>query len=495
MRTLRARLSVPPQLRGTFVYLSAVTAAQAASFVLLPIVTRFLSTGQYGEYAVGLAVANLVGMFGSSWVRNVGFRFYFDARQAGRSRGFTLGLALLQSVVVAVVFGLVMLVSALTTPLASTSTLLAAGLMVLVTDVGTLTVTLVRAEQRSGRFALAEFGSAGTRILGTTVGLLLGLRSPAFLFLAAAVASLVQAGVGLAALAPRLSGALRLDLGALWEVAKRGPSALPFSVGEWLNLLADRLIVRALTSAAVVGVYSAGQTLGFRVIAGIVQAVFMMAWPDVLNAWSEGGVARARRAVTRYIETYLMLTVGPTVAMVLYAGTLTHVLGSSFREGAVPVVAMIAIASWAQGFGVCFNRHFEMRKRYWALSTISLAGAALNIGLTFRLVPRFLGPGSAAATMLAQLAVMLTFILLRDRDLVAFPAGRALTVGLAAALAAAVAWPLLGQTLPGLVTFAALYLVGIGLAWLKRSRPAAAPRIEGGRPAATAGGEEGGRKG
>ena len=495
MRPIRARLRVPPQFRGTFTYLAAVTAAQAASFVLLPIVTRFLSTSQYGEYAVGLAIANLVGMFGSSWVRNVGFRFYFDARESGRSRAFTLSVALLQSVVVAVVFGIVMLVTAVTPPLASTGTLLAAGVMVLVTDVGTLPVTLVRAEQRSGRFALAEFGSAATRILGTTVGLALGLRSPAFLFLAAAGASLVQAGVGLVALSPRLSGPARLDLSALWEVARRGPSALPFSVGEWLNLLADRLIVRALTSAAVVGVYSAGQTLGFRVIAGLTQAVFMMAWPDVLNAWSQGGMARARQAVRRYLQTYLMLTVGPAVAMVLYAGTLTRLLGSSFQQGAVPIVAMIAIASWAQGFGVCFNRHFEMRKRYWALSAVSLSGAALNIALTFLLVPRFLGPGSAAATMLAQLVVMLVFILLRDRELVAFPTGDALNVAAAAAVAGAVAWPLLGQSLAGLATFAVLYLTAALLMWLRRSRPAAAPRMEAGRPAATTGGEERGGEG
>ncbi len=465
------RFRVPTQYRSTLVYLATVVASQAASLLVLPLVTRFLEPSRYGEYAVALAVANLIAMFGTSWVRNVGFRFYFDAKAAGRTRAFFWSLAAFQAVAILALLGLVTAGFTAMTPVIPLPTLWAAGVMIVTVDFATLTVALLRAEQRTGRFAAAEMTSAAVRVFGTVGGLLIGFRSPEFLFLAAAGAGGVESVVGLLALRPRLQGAFAFDARTLRQIAVRGPSALPFSLGEWLNLLSDRLILNFLSTSAVVGVYSAGQTLGNRIVAGLTQAVFMMAWPDVLDAWNEGGVERARRSVRRYIQIYLMLTVGPTVALALYARPLAALLGASY-EGAVPVVAMIAIATWFSGLASCLNRHYELNKRYAVLSGVTLGGAALNVALTFLLVPRFLGPGSAAATLISQLVVTAVFLVTRDRELVSFPTRDAAMVFAGVVAAGALAWPLFGPSALGLLSFALAYTAFVGTPWLLRMRAA-----------------------
>lgn len=465
---MRGRFRLPDRFRNTFVYLATVFFSQLASFILLPILTRFLAPSQYGEYAVALAIGGLIGMFASSWMRNVGLRFYFDAKLDGSTRAFFWNVQGLQTLVVAVVFAVAVGVVALSpTGLITVPTMLALAVMTLVSDLGTWAVTLLRGEQLSGRFAVAEFSSAVVRVAGTTLGLLLGLRSPAFLFLAAAGAAGVQALVAVTALERRLEGPLHLHLAPIRDIVIRAPSALPFSVGEWLNRLSDRLILSVLSTASVVGVYSAGQSMGNRLVAGLVSAVFMMAWPDVLNAWKDGGVARARVAVHRYMQIYLTLTVGPVVALVLYAPTLVRLLGESYH-GAVQVVAVIGLATWVRGLGSTFNRHLELAKNYRTLSAVTLSGAALNVALTFALVPSLLGLGAALATLISQTLVALVFVAIRDRELVRFPFADAGWVTLAVAGPAAVAWPLFGSSVLGIAVFAVGYLVVMGTVWIRR---------------------------
>ena len=463
-----------PHLRRTLTYLATIVGTQLAGFLLLPVVTRYLGPAPYGEYAVALAIASLAGMFASSWIRNVAFRFYYDAQAAGTTRSFYASLVVLQALVLAVVAGaFVALAAWLPGAPVAVPTALAAAAMLFSNDLLALTVAFLRAEQQSGRFAVSELTAAAVRLAGTTLGLMAGFQTPAFLFLAAALASAIGGVVAVRALLPRLTGPARLDPGAMRSVAWRAPGALPFSVGEWLNTLADRLILDHFAVRAVVGVYAAGQGLGNQLVSGLVAAVFMMAWPDVLASWNEGGVTKARAAVRRYVQLFLWFTVGPVVALVLFADELVLLLGGDFR-GASAVIPLIAMAAWVRGLGNCFNRHLELAKRFWVMSAVTLGGAAANVTLNLLLVPEFQAVGAAAATLASQTLVMLAFFVIRDRALVAFPVLDAVVVLALTVVAWALAGFVAGGGLAGLATFAVAYAIGtLGYGWVTlRRRPA-----------------------
>lgn len=462
---------IPPRLRSTLLYLTTIVLSQAASFLLLPIISRFLTPSQYGEYVLALTVMSLIGMVGSSWIRNVGFRFFFDAQQAGTTRAFYATMVGLQLAALTVAFSvgtaIVPLVSDELVPL---PILFAAGAMVLASDFQALTVSFLRAERQSGSFAVAEITSAATRLAGTSVGLVLGLTTPAFLFLAAAGGALVGGALAVSALARRLSGPVRLDRTRLGEVVRRAPAALPYSVGQWVGRLADRLVLNAYASTAVVGIYSAGYNLADRILGGLSEAVFMMAWPDVLAAFNEGGVERARAAIERYFRLYLWLTVGPLVALVLFGASVVSILLAPSYQEAVQVLGIVAAAAWIRGIRRGLNRHFELQKRFLPLSAMTVAGSTLNLAMNLLLVPRYLALGAALATLIEQVVMTFVYLLIRDRRLVAFPFGDlALVAGFTAALAAGT-WAWLGTGVAGFLTFACSYAVVTAVVWTLRVR-------------------------
>lgn len=463
--------SVPPQLRNTILYLGTVILAQLAGFLLLPVITRFLAPSAYGEYVLALAVMSLIGMIGSSWVRNVGFRFYFDAKNAGATRAFFWSMAGLQVVLllVASIIG-ILLLPRLSASLVPIPTLLAAATMVLASDFQALTVSFIRAEKLSGRYAVAELSAASTRLLGTSAGLAAGLTHPAFLFLAAAFASTIGGFVAMQSLTPKLTGAATTDRRMLASVLRLAPSALPYSVGQWLGRLSDRLVLNAYASTAVVGIYGAGFSLSDRIIGGFVEAVFMMAWPDVLSSWNDGGVERARIALRRYFQIFLWLTVGPTVALVAFGAAVVSIFLGSEYQAAVQVLGLIGTAAWLRGLRRGLNRHFELQKRYLPLSLMTIAGSVLNLILNLVLVPRYLALGAGIAALATQVVMTAVYAIIRDRRLVWFPWADVVTVSAATAAVAAAAYAALGTSVNGFVAFAVGYAVVTAAVWTVRVR-------------------------
>lgn len=456
------------QLGNTVIYIGTIATTQVVSFALLPIITRFLGPSAFGEYALALAISGLVGMVSTSWVRNVAFRYYYEEREAGRTRPLYLSLLAMQLALAVIGFSLAAFVLPFfeqeVVPL---RTLLAAAAMIVFSDAQALTLSFVRAEERASQYAAAEITAAITRIGGTTIGLILGFRDPAFLFVAAAVAALTGSLIAYFGLSGSLRGPSRLSLSAVRKISQHILGALPFSLGEWLGRLSDRLVLNAFATTAVVGVYSAGFSLGDSIIGGLVLAVFMMANPDILSSFTKGGYALARYAIKRYFQIYLWLTVGPLVVMLVFGEFVVSILGSSYSEAA-QVLGFVAAAAWLRGMSNGFNRHFELNKRFYALSAVTVIGALTNLGLNLFLVPKYLAVGAGMAAFGAQTLVLIIYIIRRERELVIFPAVDAVLVipGSVALGLLLNVW--LGATFASVALFTALYVAALALVWMRR---------------------------
>jgi len=460
-----------PKLKTTVQYLLTVVFGQGLSFLLLPVVTRFLDPVEYGEYALALSVSGLVGMFASGWVRNVGLRLYYDAGERGTTRGFYLGTALAQAVMASVLYSLVLLGLELVGFLpASISVLVAAGLVLVIGDQYGYAITLLRAEERSTAFTVAEVGSGLVRFGATVLGLYAGFARAELLFLAMAAAYLIGVLYAVPTLSQRLSGPARLDRVGLLETLRAGPSALPFSVAAWLDNLASRLILQGFLGTAVVGVFSVGYSIGERLVGSLTQAVFMMAWPSVLNAWREGGVKQAREALREAQRIYLFLTLGPVLFLVVFGADVTRLLAGPEFRGASAVVPLVATAMWFRGLSSYLNRHLELHKRYAYLSTVALSGALLNVGLSFALVSGFGIVGVATATVFSNVSTCAFYFLTRDRELTAIRYGSFFVAAGLSAFAWAISYVVglviqpTGDALGNarMLTFIAVYALGFG---------------------------------
>ncbi len=447
-------------LSQTLIYFLTIAASQGLSFLLLPVVTNYLSPQEYGEYSLALSLSGLIATFGSSWVRNLGFRLFFEARARGRSRAFFLTQAVIQaSLVIALYVPATVILGAFThyVPL---RVMLAAGVALLAGDFYSLSVALVRAEQQSIHYSVSEISSALVRFGATLAGLAIGLRSSSLLFLASAAAA---GAIGLYAarvLQPKLTGPARLDWRVIRELVRYGPGSLPFCVAGWAERLMDRLMLDHYLTREVVGVYAANYALGDRIIGGIIAAVFLMAWPEILRSWTEQGKEAAREAVTRGLSLYLWLTTGPAVFIGVFHGELARILGPAYRGGS-EIMPLIVAATWMQGFASYLNRHLELNLRFAALSWIALGGAVLNVTLNVLLIPRLGIQGAALATLCNFIATGLVFWFIRDRELVRVPWDTLLNVTLLVVAAFVVSW-LGAGTYQRPIVFAAVYAAGAG---------------------------------
>lgn len=458
------------EFRQTVIYFATVASGQGLAFLLLPLITRYLATEAYGEYALMLAVSGFVGMLGSAWIRNVGLRLYFDAVDRGATRAFVVTTTALQAALFAVLYALAVVgMMVLGFEIAPLRVVISAGVTVLVGDQFAYAVTLLRAERRTVPFAVAEIGSGVVRFVATTAALLLGLRTAELLFDATTLGYLLGSAYAAPTLWRRLTGDGRLiDASVLREVVRIGPASLPFTLSSWLERLADRLVLQHFLGTAVVGVYSVGYALGERLMGSLVQAVFMMAWPNVLNAWQQGGAAAAREAIGHAQRLYSWITVGPAVFLIAYGGPLTRWVAGPEYHDAEAVVPIVAAAMWLGGFGSYLNRHLELRKQFGRLSGISLMGAALNVGLNIVLVPRYGMVGAASATLANYAFNAAVFYLTRDRELATVrlgPLGAAL--GTSFVLWLGLWWLTLGDALT-MIVFAVLYAAVAVLRLLQR---------------------------
>lgn len=412
------------RLTTSFMYFGTVLISQLLSFLILPFITRALPPEVYGSYSLALAISSLVSMIATSWMRNVALTIYFERDEKERTRGFFLGLAVLQAgtftVFYLITLGVMVLLGRDPEEL---RVLTSAGVMALGSDLAVLATTLLRAERRAIAFGAAEAGGAILRFGLTLLGLALGFHTAELLFDAASVGYFIAGVIAVWSLWPKLKGPARMDGAGLREVVRHGPGALPFSIADWMERLADRVIVEGFLGTAAVGIYSIGYTIGERTIGALSRAVFMMAWPNILESYKKAGEAATALAIREAQVLYTWFTLGPTVFLLAYGPSLLEWFAGADYAAASSVVPVVAASMWLGGLATYWNRHMEMRKNYGRLSLIRLVGAVFNVVLNLVLVPRFGIIGAAWSTMGNRVLNAVIFYVTRDTDLVDIPMG------------------------------------------------------------------------
>lgn len=481
MRTRLRRLVVQANEFGdAATYFSTVVVAQLASLILLPIATRYLTPVVYGEYALALSVTGLVGIVGSAWVRNVAMRLYFDHVAAGRTRAFFVTAATLQAstmtVMLALGYGLVMA----TGQQLGAAAYAAAGASVLAGDFYSLVASALRAGQRVRAFGLAEWVSAVLRVGVTWLALFAGFRNPTAIFVCSALTFVAAVLVVLPHLSGLLSGPTAFEPDMVRELVRLGLPNIPQSVSSWVMSLSDRVLVARYLGVGAVGVYSAAYSVADRAVSGLVSALLMAAWPAILSVWTNHA-ALAPAAVSRWIGAYVLLTLGPSVLLVVQRGFVLGLLLSPAYVAAADVVPWVVAAAWLSGLATYLNRPLELHKRYGLLSALALVCAGLNIVFNLLLIPRWGVTGAAAATTAAYAAWAVLSRAFSARLLrVAIPwrlVGGALVATL---VALAASWPLASPWV-AIPVYVAVYLVLAMAVWTRTATaalPDAGPQSE-----------------
>ena len=395
------------------IYAAAGLAQQGVGFLLIPVYTRLIDPGEYGVLEilnVFSSIAFAVLMLGMASAIN---KCYHRDCASAADQDTVLPTALLIDLPLVLVGGLLLLAfpTAISRWLVGSEAARDLIPLVVVTgicsSIAAMALASLRAQERALAFSLLTFVQFIIGIVLNIVfvvvyrmgvpGILWGnLISNAALFILAM--PLASRGMRYR-INPRMVGPL----------LRFGLYLIPVLLAGWTMDVSDRYLLRLYHDLDQVAIYGVGYKFGMIPQIAVVWP-FQLAWPAFSFAISHdpGHKTTYARTLT-YLTTALVFVV--LGISLLTRAALPAVVGAKYRA-AYQVVPLVATAYALQGIHYCVSPgvHLSGNTRY--LAVLAGLSAALNLALSFLLIPSFGMLGAAWATLLAFLFLAVTTALL-----------------------------------------------------------------------------------
>lgn len=387
-------------LRGMFsrdfVYLGVSVLGVILSTGITPILTRRVSAGQFGQFALAIAVMQILGpifSFGLPFATQKVFAGEDGDRRARQVLAVSAVLALAAWLVVA-------LAASVWGPAVGLQGVLNARLAALWGAFFALTwtsIAMLRSRESLGTVifisALQSLGAQGTGLA------LLYLRAPTVTSYLCGVII----GQGAAALVGLL--ALRPDWSALVAIRRHtraflfGLPMVPQQLSVFILFAGDRIVVQHDLGSTATGRYSVAYNVGSL---GVLLLVFVnQAWIPRIYAVTDRVTRSRLLASSRDVMSLLLIPVvcglaaGAPVVLRVWAPPSFH------PASLTSIVAIVAVCTFPYGQFLSNLRALMSEGRTARAAVTTLVAAVVNIGLNVVMVPFFGITGSAIATVIS----------------------------------------------------------------------------------------------
>jgi O-antigen/teichoic acid export membrane protein len=206
-------------------------------------------------------------------------------------------------------------------------------------------------------------------------------------------------------------GALSLGRRSLAPVVVSGAAyrmmlafSLPLILSSWAGLFGtawfDLLVIKRYRPLSELGLYSLGTML-----AGVMQQITIifstLLLPQLSVMVANGEIDTIARLVDRLFP-YWFLGTSILFSLVLLVGgpIVPLVFGRSFQP-AVPVLAVLMVATCALAFFTAFSPVVSAFGSSWVLTSVGLVAGGVNVVMDLLLIPRYGIEGAAAASVFA----------------------------------------------------------------------------------------------
>lgn len=398
-------------IRNTIIYTLGRSASGVVNLVALSLYTRLLPPGEYGKYALVLVWVGVAHVLLFQWL-HLGARRFLSAHSSNPDTFLSAVGAAYVRIVSAVILIAVVAFFVWRDP--AVRVLLVLGTVLLCSQawlelnlelslaalkpVRYSTIALVRAVvglSCGGALAFAGFGATGV-LLGAVMGYLVP-------------------GLGIALRDWwRLRATSAPEPGIIVDVVQYGVPLTAALTLSFIVTYSDRLLLGWLRGSADVGTYAAAYDLTSQALFTLMMMVNLSAFPLAVRALEEKGVEAARSQLAAH-AVLLLGAAGPaTLGIALLAPNVSAVLvGSSYQVTAARLIPWLACGAFVAGIkAFYFDLSFQLGRKTTKQVWISMAAAALNIGLNVWWIPTFGVLGAAWASLVAfMIAAVLSMTL------------------------------------------------------------------------------------
>ncbi len=397
-------------------YLSAGVLTALVGVLSFPILTRALSVEQYGILGLVTATLTLYVAFGKLGLQHAVIR-YFAQINEGNSE-FTnrqmVSTVLLTFVVLAVLTTLLWILSGfLLLPRWMSydgigELFMVAAALLFLRLFGSSVLNFLRAEQRSGRVAVAMSMARVGNLALIIVSVLLFDLDPATALICMALGELLCVAYALWSWRDHLDISMReFRSRLLLDMIRYG---LPLMMLESLGLvlrLSDRYMIEAMLGVVPLGQYSASYNLTGYLDLIILAAIAQALRPAYMQLWESGGTEAVSGFLASGLRLYLLLSI-PFVT--LFSLVSPHMLaifaGDKFYPGTV-IIPFVAASFLLEGAMHWLAAGLYIQKDTTTLMKWGFIATLVNVSLNLFVIPRFGISGAAMVTVLSYLIFML----------------------------------------------------------------------------------------
>ena len=263
----------------------------------------------------------------------------------------------------------------------------------------------LRMEQKAKRFATLKIFNITLNLL-LNLGLILGLGMHAEgVFLANLLASGLTFLAMIGMVIRRLT--FRLPTGLYTEILKFGLPYIPAGLAGIAMQVIDRPIVKALTNDATLGIYQLNYRLGIFMM--LIVGMFDYAWRPFFLTHARD--ADAKRLFAKVFTYFIIGAMFIFLAISLFIEDIVRMkfFGRQFFPPiywqGVEIVPWVLLAYVFTGAYVVFVVGVYLEKKTKYLPFVSGAGALLNVGANFYLIPKIGILGAAISTLLSYIVM------------------------------------------------------------------------------------------
>lgn len=385
-----------------------------AALVLIPVLTRAFAPAEFGIWDITMTFFLLSATTASLGLEPALAAVYFQTLDEDRKRltaSTSITFRLLSSMAVAVpIFILAPRISAIifgTSEHAIYFRLIAGAIPFFLA--ANIFKQLLRLDFAPWRFNIVGAGYAVT-YAGLAVFLVLRLKmGVGGVFVGILVSAVIFSLVGGVFAARHFS--LQFSGQALKDMLAFGLPLMPLLFASWVIDFSDRYFLSRMASLEEVGIYSVGARISSMII--LFSTSFQMAWgPFALSIQHEDD---AKDRYSRGLMLYLCAALAGATGIVVFARPILVLLTQPKYYEAGRVIAPLVLSTVAYGAFQIANIGLIITRRI-ALSSVAIAaGAVLNVGLNFLLIPRFGMMGAAIATLISYLAAFALLYMFAQR--------------------------------------------------------------------------------
>lgn len=399
-------------LKNTTIYSIGIIIPKAASFLLLPIYTRYLSPGDYGIVESMHVLSVILTVLSTLAIDRSIYRLYFEHKTEDAKKKY-LGTITISLLIIAMVFVLLLflgrsIVSMVFQSIPFSPYYSYTIITVFLTIVSIVPKTYYQVEQKAAKFILFSLGEffsrtiliiyfivfAGKGAEGMLLGQLVGASFllPFYLFVISKI------------IIPRW------DKNIFIESIKYSFPMVFGLLSAWILNLSDRIFIERYFSVSDVGIYSLAYKLAeiLLILTVAINQAFSPLFFKIAN--NDENIEKSKQKLFFYNKIISIIIIFVAMIISLFSREFIMLLDEEYQS-AFYLVPIIMVGIVFSQIGSLANRSFYQEKKTVQPMLIGLGTAILNVLLNFLLVPRYGNYGAAYSTTISFLFLFIVIFI------------------------------------------------------------------------------------